>query len=99
MWVYDHKAVHLSPEWGYRVARFALPIQLAMIFLVMWQYWRSGMRDGVRYAGAAVLGFMVGGKILSPQFLIWLIPFATVLRGEPGRRRGGFFSWPASPRP
>ena len=85
-WVYNHKAVHLGPGWGDHLARFVLPIQLAAILFVMWQYRRSGMRDGVRYAGAAVLAFMVFGKVLSAQFLIWLIPFVAVLPGETGRR-------------
>jgi hypothetical protein len=85
-WTYDHSALHITPDWGAGLARWSLPIQLAAIFLTMWCYRRSGMSDGVRYAGAAVLAFLVGGKVLSPQFLIWLIPFVTVLGGQVGRR-------------
>jgi hypothetical protein len=84
-WVYDHKALHITTDWGGHLARFSLPIQLATILLVIWRYRRSGMKDGVRYAGASVLAFMATGKILSPQFLIWLIPFVTVLGGDTGR--------------
>jgi hypothetical protein len=85
-WSYHHKALHIIPEWGDPLARLTLPIQVAALLLVMWQYRRSGMKDGVRYAGAAVLAFMVFGKVLSPQFLIWLIPFVTVLGGPMGQR-------------
>jgi hypothetical protein len=85
-WVYNHGALHITPEWGDRLGRLALPLQLAAILLVMWQYRRSGMKDGVRYAGASVLAFMVTAKVLSPQFLIWMFPFMSVLGGETGRR-------------
>jgi hypothetical protein len=84
-WALHHNSLHLAPEWGDSIARWALPIQFAAILLAMWQYRRSGMRDGVRYAGAAMLAFMVFGKVFSPQYLIWLIPFVTVLGGRTGR--------------
>jgi hypothetical protein len=85
-WTYDHSAIHIVPEWGDPLARLALPIQLAAFLLVMWQFHRSGMKDGVRYAGASVLAFMITGKLLSAQYVIWLIPFVTVLGGATGRR-------------
>jgi hypothetical protein len=90
-WSYDHLAIHVTPEWGNWLAALATPIQLASLLLVMWQYRRSGMNDGIRYAGGAVLAFMVTGKILSPQFLIWVIPFVTVLGGATGRRARWIF--------
>ena len=85
-WAHDHGAIHLAPEWSDPIAKLTMPIQIAALLFVMWRYRRSGMKDGVRYAGAAVLAFMVMGKVLSPQFLIWLIPFVTVLGGRMGRR-------------
>jgi Glycosyltransferase family 87 len=90
-WSYDHWALHLTPDWGSQLARVALPMQCLAILFVMWRYRRSGMRDGVRYAGAAILAFMIAGKVLSPQFLIWLIPFVTVLGGETGRLSRSIF--------
>jgi hypothetical protein len=85
-WAYDHAALHITADWGAALARLSIPIQLGAILLVLWGYRRSGMKDGVRYAGAAVLAFMVTGKVLSPQFLTWLIPFVTVVGGAIGRR-------------
>jgi hypothetical protein len=85
-WAYDHSALHITADWGDSLAQLSMLIQLAAILLVLWRYRRSGMNDGVRYAGAAVLGFMATGKVLSPQFLTWLIPFVTVMGGEMGRR-------------
>jgi hypothetical protein len=85
-WSYHHKALHITPDWGDPIARLTLPIQVAALILVMWRYHRSGMWEGIRYAAAAVLAFMVFGNVLSPQFLVWLIPFVTVIGGQTGRR-------------
>jgi hypothetical protein len=59
-------------------------LQAAALLLVMWRSWRSGMVDGIRYSAAAALAFIVFGKVLSPQYLIWLFPFMAVLDGCTG---------------
>ena len=85
-WVIEHKAVHLAPEWGSRVAALASPIQGIALLLVLIQFRRRGMTDGVRYSGAAILASMVTAKVLSPQYLVWLLPFVAVLGGWTGSR-------------
>src|SRR3954447_14915087 len=49
------------------------------------------MKDGVRYSGAAVLAFIITGKVFSPQYLIWLMPFIAVLEGPIARRGSWLF--------
>ena len=85
-WVIEHKAVHLVPEWGSHLAALASPCQAAALLLVLFQFRRRRMAEGVRYAGAAVLASLVTSKVLSPQYLVWLFPFIVVLGGWTGSR-------------
>jgi uncharacterized membrane protein len=59
-------------------------VQVAAIVLV-WVQFARGPADGrrlVRHCAAAVLAFVALGKVLSPQFLIWLVPFGALVRGR-----------------
>jgi hypothetical protein len=83
-WVLNYNAYHVAPEWGARWVILAFPLQAAALLVVMWCFRRSGMTDGLRFSAAAVLAFIVFGKVLSPQYLIWLFPFMAVLDGRTG---------------
>ncbi len=90
-WVIEHKAVHLVPEWGSRLAALASPLQAAALLLVLVPFWRRRMAEGIRYAGAAILASLVTAKVLSPQYLVWLFPFVVVLGGWTGSRARWLF--------
>jgi hypothetical protein len=82
---FDHESTNLSGGWSRQAAALALPIQACVLGLVGWRFWRSGMREPMRFGGAAVLAFAATGKVLSPQYLIWVIPFAAICEGSAGR--------------
>ncbi len=82
---FNHSSTELIAPWSAPLARLALPIQGAALLLVMWRVVRSGGQDPLRFAGAAVLAFLLFGKVLSPQYLIWLLPFVAAWNGPTGR--------------
>jgi hypothetical protein len=77
--VRDHAAWSSITPWSPRLASLVFPLQAAAILMVCGVFVRRGMEEGVRYAGSAVLAFIIMGKVFSPQYLIWLIPFIAVL--------------------
>ncbi len=83
-WVFEFKSYQVSPDWSARLATIVFPMQVAALVLVMGRFWWAGMTDGIRFSGAAILAFIITGKVLSPQYLIWLFPFVTVLGGRTG---------------
>jgi hypothetical protein len=84
-WVNNYDAFHVVPEWGASLAATAFPLQVAGLLVVMWRFRHSGMSDGLRYSASAILAFIIFCKVLSPQYLIWLVPFIAVLDGRTGR--------------
>ena len=62
-------------------------VQVASIVLVAFLYWR-GPETQERLAtafAASVAAFALFGKVLSPQFLIWLVPLVALVAGRKGR--------------
>jgi Glycosyltransferase family 87 len=62
---------------------------LAQLTALVWIWLRfaRGPADPerlVRYSAAAVLAFVAFGKVLSPQFMIWLVPLVPLVRGRRG---------------
>ncbi len=63
------------------------PVTLALLLAVYLVYWRSGFDDAggwsppalVQFAAITISVFILGGKVFSPQFLIWLLPLIPLL--------------------
>ena len=70
---------------GTVAALFSL-LQMATL-LALWIAFARGPATNdrlLRYSAASVCAFVVFGKVLSPQFLLWLIPLVPLVRGRRG---------------
>lgn len=79
--VRDRAAWASVTPWTPRLLALAMPIQAVAVLAVVVIFMARGRVEGVRYSGAAILAFIVAGKVFSPQYLIWLLPFIVVLEG------------------
>jgi hypothetical protein len=71
---------------GAAVAVVQTALQLAVL-VWLWVRFARGPAERerlVRFAAAAVVAFVALGKVLSPQFLIWLLPLVPLVAGRRG---------------
>lgn len=83
----SHGSQNLDGTGPYVIGVVQTVIQLALLaaLLVAFLRLRRPLPDDlVRYAAAAVVAFVALGKVLSPQFLIWLVPLVPLVRGRRG---------------
>jgi uncharacterized membrane protein len=71
---------------GAGVWAVAILQSLAQIGVIVWTWIAFALRrlDLVTACAAAVVAFVALGKVLSPQFLVWLVPLVLLVRGRRG---------------
>jgi hypothetical protein len=83
--VYSHGSTNLSGHAAGGVAALQTLVAAAAL-VALWVGYARGPADTgrlFRYSAACVCAFVAFGKVLSPQYLIWLIPLVLLV---PGRR-------------
>jgi hypothetical protein len=86
--VFEHGAFEVRGE-GVGLATSLGPVLtlllLAVTGITMWWEFRRGGGLGVatfpRHAAALILAFMLGSRVLSPQYMIWLLPLVPLSAG------------------
>ncbi len=85
--VFEYGAFEVRGAGADLAASLSLPVSGAWLLvtaLVMYRGHRAGRLGGdafPRYAAALILAFMLGSKVLSPQYLIWLLPLVPLSFG------------------
>lgn len=77
---FSYGAFEVHGGWANLAASLSLPLTAALLLVCLFLLWRrhgpGGMPPALfpRYAAAFILAFMLGSKVLSPQYMIWLLP-------------------------
>jgi Glycosyltransferase family 87 len=85
-WESSHGSQNLT---GTVAVLTAVATSVAQVLVLAWLWVRFASRPAdparfARYAAATVVAFVAFGKVLSPQFLIWLLPLVPLVVGRRG---------------
>jgi 8-oxo-dGTP pyrophosphatase MutT (NUDIX family) len=92
--VSSHGSQNLGGGFANAVGALQTLLQVAVVGGT-WTWFARAHRDRaelVRASAAVVVAFVALGKVVSPQFLIWLIPFVPLVRGRRGLRASGLLA-------
>jgi Glycosyltransferase family 87 len=68
------------------IGTLSMVVSVAAVVLVVWAYRRSPDDDARLVAAftAAIAAFVIFGKVLSPQYLTWIVPLVPLVAGRRG---------------
>ena len=89
-----HGSQNLAGGAADTLAALQTAAEVVALLGIWWGFARGpATRDRLlRFGAAAVCAFVALGKVLSPQFLIWLIPLVPLVRGRRGLAAGGLLA-------
>ena len=77
---------------GTAVTALLLSVAQAAALVWIWLRRPGTAEELLRWSAAALVAFVALGKVLSPQFLIWLVPAVALVAGVRGLRAGGILA-------
>jgi uncharacterized membrane protein len=80
---------------GHATAGAVFAVLQALTLIALWIAFARGPATAerlVRYGTACVVAFIVFGKVLSPQYLVWLVPLVPLVRGRRGLAATGLLT-------
>ncbi len=93
-WSSGHGSQNLDGTAAAVAAALTSILQLAVLGW-LWVRFARGPAEPerlLRYSAGALAAFVAFGKVLSPQFLLWLIPVVALVRGRRGLAAGALFA-------
>lgn len=78
----NYGAWHVTGRSSYALACLAGPLQVLALVAVAWLSFRSRDPDPLAFSTAALVAFVVLGKVFSPQYLLWMAPFIPSITGR-----------------
>ena len=80
-------SIDLGGSAAHAVGIASAVVAVGLVLVVVWAFWR-GPDDDARQVtawAAAVTAYVAFGKVLSPQYLTWLVPLVPLAAGRKGR--------------
>ncbi len=92
--IVSHGSQNLGGNTAARLASTLSPLQIAAVLLVWLRFMRGPATEQrlMVASTAAVCAFIVFGRVLSPQYLIWLAPLVVALPGRRGLAATGLLA-------
>ena len=93
-WTSSHGSQNLVGTGPDAIGALQTVLQVGALLAVLWLFARGpgGREELVRASAASVVAFVALGKVLSPQYLIWLIPLVPLVRGRRGLQASGLLA-------
>ena len=86
--VFEHGAFEVRGEGVGLATSFSLVLTLTLLVVtgvaMWWEFRRCGglgVESFPRHAAALILAFMLGSRVLSPQYMVWLLPLVPLSAG------------------